>query len=56
MYKNYIILDILKQKYNTLDKLRKCDTLEIGCSYGCDSRFFCNFFKSYIAIDKNKNI
>ena len=54
MYKNYIILDILKNKYDTLNKLRKCNAIEIGCCCNShDSRFFCNFFKSYIATDKS---
>lgn len=55
MYKIYIILDILKQKYGTLSKLRKCDTLEIGCRHGHESRFICNFMKTYTATDINKN-
>jgi SAM-dependent methyltransferase len=54
MYKAYIILDILKEKYGTLNKLRKCDVLEIGCGNGRDSKFFCNFSKTYIATDKSK--
>ena len=55
MNKNDIIVDILKNKYGTLNKLRKCNVLEIGCGLGNKSRFFCNFFKSYIATDRNKN-
>ena len=54
MYRNNIILDILKEKFGTLNKLRKCDALEVGCSNGRESRFFCNFFKTYIATDKSK--
>ena len=54
MYKNYIILDILKKEYGTLSKLRKCDALEIGCNTGQESRFFCNFLKTYIATNINK--
>jgi len=52
--KNYIILDILKEKYKTLNQLHKCDVLEIGCGNGIHSRFFCNFFRKYIAIDNNE--
>ena len=54
MYKNYIILDILKKEYGTLSKLRKYDAYEIGCYTGNASRFFCNFLKTYIATDINK--
>ena len=54
MLKSNIILDILKKEYNTLNKLRKCDAYEIGCGIGYDSRFFCNFMKTYIATDKLK--
>ena len=54
MYKNYIILDILQKEFGTLSKLRKCDALEIGCNIGQESRFFCNFLKTYIATNINK--
>lgn len=56
MYKINVILDILKKKYVTLSKLRKCDALEIGCGYGNESRFLCNFLKTYKATDKSETI
>ena len=50
--KNNLILDILKEKYLTLNELRKCEMCEIGCGDGEQSRFLCNFVKTYNGIDK----
>jgi SAM-dependent methyltransferase len=52
--KLYHELDILKDKFQNIIKLRKCSALEIGCGIGIESRFFYNFFKTYIAIDTDK--
>jgi SAM-dependent methyltransferase len=56
LLKYYLVLDILKKEFKTLNKLRKCNVLEIGCSTGQTSRFFCNFFKTYTGSDINKKL
>lgn len=51
------ILDILKEKYNTCNRLSKCNALEIGCGGDAStSRFLCNFFKEYTSTDISKDI
>ena len=52
---NNTILDILKNKYKNLEKLRKCKVLEIGCGPGIMAIQLCMFFKNYTAIDRSNN-
>ena len=49
-------MDILKDKFKTLAKIQKCSALEIGCGIGIESRFFCNFFKTYTGIDTDNKV